>query len=75
MSETTAGAAGAAPKDEADVDVVLDPRVQESIGRSLKAHYDDLISAPIPDKFLVLLAELEASERRAAQGAATDERG
>ncbi len=52
--------------------LVLDPRVQESIGRSLKAHYDDIVNAPVPDKFLVLLAQLEATEQRAA-GASHDE--
>jgi Anti-sigma factor NepR len=33
------------------------------IGRSLKAHFDDIAQAPIPDKFLALLAELEAKEQ------------
>lgn len=56
-----------------DIEFVLDPKVQESIGRSLKAHYDDIVNAPVPDKFLVLLAQLEATETRAA-GASTDER-
>jgi hypothetical protein len=51
-------------KVEYEDELVLDPKVQESIGRSLKAHYDDLVNAPIPDKFLVLLAQLEATERR-----------
>jgi hypothetical protein len=62
------------PDDGADSasEVVLDPRVQESIGRSLKAHYDDIVNAPVPDKFLVLLAQLEATERR-ADGASSDE--
>lgn len=46
---------------------VLDQRVQEAIGRSLKAHYDDLVQAPIPDRFLVLLAELEAKELSAGE--------
>jgi len=55
-----------------DDEFVLDPKVQESIGRSLKAHYDDIINAPVPDKFLVLLAQLEATEQRAA-GASSDE--
>ena len=59
--------------DNDDHDMVLDPKVQESIGRSLKAHYDDIVSAPVPDKFLVLLAQLEATEQRAA-GASSDER-
>jgi hypothetical protein len=41
----------------------LDIRTQEAIGRSLKAHYDELARAPIPDKFLELLERLEAKER------------
>jgi hypothetical protein len=53
------------PQEERDV--VLDPRIQDAIGKSLKAHYDDLIKAPVPDRFLVLLAELEAKERKNGQ--------
>lgn len=56
-----------------EIEMILDPKVQESIGRSLKAHYDDIINNPVPDKFLVLLAQLEATEQRAA-GASSDER-
>ncbi|MFX7845104.1 NepR family anti-sigma factor, partial [Acinetobacter baumannii] len=41
-----------------ETEPVLDRRVQDAIGRSLKAHYDDLVNAPIPDRFLVLLAQL-----------------
>lgn len=58
--------------DNDDFDMILDPKVQESIGRSLKAHYDDIVNAPVPDKFLVLLAQLEATEQRAA-GVSRDE--
>lgn len=43
--------------------IELDPGIQDALGRALKAHYDDLVNAPIPDRFLVLLAELEAKER------------
>jgi Anti-sigma factor NepR len=39
-------------------------RVQAAIGRSLKAHYEDLIHAPIPDKFIELLARLELQEQK-----------
>lgn len=67
MSEPSRG-------DETEFEAVMDPKVQESIGRSLKAHYDDLINAPVPDKFLVLLAQLEAKEQRSAAGDASDER-
>jgi Anti-sigma factor NepR len=33
------------------------------IGQSLKAHFDDIAKAPVPDRFLALLAELEAKEQ------------
>lgn len=51
-----------------EAELVLDPRIQESIGRSLKAHYDDIVNTPVPDKFLVLLAQLEAQEMRSKTG-------
>ncbi len=35
-----------------------------AIGQALQAHYDDLVAAPMPDRFLVLLAELEAREKQ-----------
>ena len=41
----------------------LDARSQEAIGRSLRQHYDDLVRAPVPDKFMELLDLLEAKER------------
>ncbi len=56
-----------AEEPEVERDIVLDPRIQDAIGKSLKAHYDDLIKAPVPDRFLVLLAELEAKERKNGQ--------
>ena len=57
-SDTSAGEA------KAEVEIELDPRIQAALGLALKAHYDDLVSAPIPDRFLALLAELEAKEGR-----------
>jgi Anti-sigma factor NepR len=50
----------------------LDVRSQEAIGRSLKAHYEDLVRAPVPDKFLEMLDRLEAAERSKPQGAADE---
>jgi hypothetical protein len=52
----------------------LDARSQEAIGRSLKAHYEDLVRAPVPDKFLEMLDRLEAAEESKPKGAA-DESG
>lgn len=46
-----------------DAAAQLEPRVQEKLGSMLKQHYDDLVAAPVPDQFLVLLAELEAKEK------------
>ena len=43
-------------------DTVLDAKIQAVIGQSLKTYYDDLVNAPMPDSFMVLLAELSAKE-------------
>jgi hypothetical protein len=51
----------------------LDSRSQEAIGRALKAHYDDLVQAPVPDKFMELLDRLEATERSAKSQSGDDE--
>jgi hypothetical protein len=67
MAEQGGGGSG-------EADFLLDPKIQDSIGRSLKAHYDDIVNSPVPDKFLVLLAQLEDQEQRAAAGESSDER-
>jgi hypothetical protein len=74
MNNTSVSMAESGAGNDDEVELILDPRVQESIGRSLKAHYDDIVNAPVPDKFLVLLAQLEAQEIRAASGDTSDER-
>ena len=53
-------------------DAALDPKALEAIGRALKAHYDDLVEAPLPDKFVELLGRLEARERSSAGKGARD---
>jgi hypothetical protein len=45
----------------------LDARSQEAIGRSLKAHYEDLVRAPVPGKFLEMLDRLEVAEQSQPQ--------
>lgn len=49
-------------------------KLQETIGRSLKAHYSDLVHAPVPDKFLELLAQLELKEQRSPSQESDNER-
>jgi hypothetical protein len=41
----------------------LEPHIQEQLGRVLRSFCDDLIRQPIPDKFVMLLAQLEAKQR------------
>ncbi len=36
--------------------------IDDAIGEALRAHYRALAEAPLPDRFLVLLAELEAKD-------------
>jgi hypothetical protein len=43
------------------------PQIQEFVARSLQAHYESIVQAPVPDRFLVLLAQLEAQEKKAAE--------
>lgn len=43
----------------------LDAKTQLQLGRILSQYSQDLISQPIPDIFLALLAKLEAREREA----------
>ena len=45
-------------------DATLNSKVLETIGRALKAHYDDLVHAPLPEKLLDLLARLEKEEQQ-----------
>ncbi len=41
----------------------LDSKVQDQLGRVFRGFCDDLVNQPIPDKFSVLLARLEAKQR------------
>lgn len=40
-----------------------DPKAVEAIGRALKAHYSDLVDAPLPERFVELLARFEVVDR------------
>jgi hypothetical protein len=42
----------------------MDLRIQHEIGKHLRAHYDDLVNEPVPDKFMELLEQLEQSVAR-----------
>lgn len=55
--ETDGGPAGRAS-------AAIDPRIQNEIGKHLRAVYDGVINEPVPDKFMKLLEELERSTTR-----------
>ncbi len=38
--------------------------IQDHLGRKLKATYEDLVSQPVPDKFIQLLDELARREKQ-----------
>jgi hypothetical protein len=44
--------------------IALDPKIQEELGRIFQSYCDDLVKQPIPDRFVALLAQLEAKERK-----------
>lgn len=42
----------------------VSPVVVDAISKALQSHFRAIAELPLPDRFLVLLAELEARERR-----------
>lgn len=61
-TESNIHSAAERSKNEAD-GAALDPKIQAQLGRVFRAYCEDLIHQPIPDKFTVLLAKLEAKQR------------
>jgi len=66
MNEVRAPDATAGPMDEPLAEELGDevsPLVVEAVGAALQAHFQSIADMPLPDRLLVLLAELEARER------------
>jgi hypothetical protein len=51
-----------APKEPQNVTAAAE--VAESIGRQLKAMFDDVVAEPVPERFHTLLKELEHKSRK-----------
>jgi hypothetical protein len=49
--------------EEAGGGAELSPLVVDAVGRALQSHFQAIAEMPLPDRLLVLLAELEARER------------
>ncbi len=41
----------------------VSPLIVDAVGKALRAHFQAIADMPLPDRFLVLLAEMEARER------------
>lgn len=52
-------AAGAAESGTVANPQAIDAKIQERLGRQLKALYDDVVRQPVPDRLLDLIAQLE----------------
>jgi hypothetical protein len=52
------------PENRVGNNMGLDGETRKHIGRMVKATYDEVAHAPVPDKFLALLKQLEALEPR-----------
>jgi DNA mismatch repair protein MutH len=66
MSGALSGPGAGSRPDEDDEDELgaeVSPLVVDAIGRALQRHFQAIADMPLPDRMLVLLAELEASER------------
>ena len=58
------GAGSTPPEDdEEEVGAEVSPLVVDAVGRALQRHFQAIAEMPLPDRLLVLLAELEARER------------
>jgi hypothetical protein len=47
-----------------DDDTQIDEHIQRRIGSKLRSYYDELLSEPIPEKFIELLVKLDEKERK-----------
>ncbi len=66
MSGGFKGSGGSQSQSEGEEDdngVEVSPLVIEAVGKALQSHFQAIAEMPLPDRFLVLLAELEARER------------
>ncbi len=59
-TEQTAATAGATPAPP--VQGGLEPELQDHIGMQLRAVYNEILSEPVPERFLKLLEELERKQ-------------
>lgn len=68
---TTEGRRRRSPKAGGSVQM----QAQDHIGRQLRAVYDDVLSQPVPDRFLALLDQLDQQKARDANPPSTRDDG
>jgi hypothetical protein len=57
------------PTMDPGADATLDPKLQDQIGRQLRAAFEEVVNQPVPDRFRQLLEELERKQGGAKGGA------
>ena len=50
------------PSTDPGADATLDPKLQDQIGRQLRAAFEEVVNQPVPDRFRQLLEELERKQ-------------
>jgi hypothetical protein len=58
-----------APRNRSSIEVAVDLKPLEAIGRALRAHYDELLQEPLPARFEELLSKLDAQDEPARRKA------
>ncbi len=56
------------PTADPGADATLDPKLQDQIGRQLRAAFEEVVNQPVPDRFRQLLEELERKQGGAQGG-------
>jgi len=62
-----------APKDRSAIEAGFDLKPYQAIGRALRAHYDDLLREPLPQRFEELLSQLDGESAGSRKDAPQDE--
>lgn len=52
------------PRQDRSQERTLPPELQGVLGRQLRAAYGALVQEPVPDRFMKLLSQLEANEKK-----------
>ena len=64
-----------ASRNRSSIEPGFDLKPYEAIGRALRAHYDDLLREPLPQRFEELLSQLDGESAASRKDASQDKAG